>query len=157
MLMLKRCRYDKESIEVEKGGTEEQQFAQFYNQWFNYYVNLYSLVVGTVMVFFIYYFRKQRRREFISSLVDELLQIRSKLDANITTKDLFTIKWLSHKNLRKVIRNVKDFIMIDSLYKKVVLRNDNLNTDKIRGLNQECLFLVNKALDIEWEKYREWF
>ena len=64
MLMLKRCRYDKESIEVEKGGTEEQQFAQFYNQWFNYYVNLYSLVVGTVMVFFIYYFRKQRRLRF---------------------------------------------------------------------------------------------
>ena len=44
--------------------------------------------------------------------------------------------------------------MVDDLYKKVKERDENNDTNKIERLNEECLELVNKALDIKWENYR---
>jgi len=145
--------YDQGSVESGGGYTPSDHLAQFYEDWIGYYSYLILLVFVALIGFFIYYSKKRKRAKFISLLVDELLDARTKL-MDIANSDLLSVKWLGHKNVRKIISDVRHFVMLDDLYKKLIQRNDNLKTDKIRGLNQECFFLINKVLDIEWEKYR---
>jgi hypothetical protein len=135
-------------------------------------IELVSLIPITILVFKL---RRRMKRSIIKTLLSNIQENRRKIvKDNSTSEEFINLyrkqkdvllkkeereeKWNSrHLELSKLMKNPKDYTIIDDLYTKISERNEKIKTlpeyDK-KEVNSECFNLMEKALDIEWNNYR---
>jgi hypothetical protein len=103
---------------------------------------------------------QENRRKIVkdNSTSEEFINLYRKQKDGLLKKEEREEKWNSrHLELSKLMKNPKDYTIIDDLYTKISERNEKIKTlpeyDK-KEVNSECFNLMEKALDIEWNNYR---
>lgn len=154
----------------------------------------YPIVIGFSIyaigyVILLLWGRRYRKRTHIKRLVTTLENWRRKLEDDPYTpeglypykrwyeEDADPIKWWKklHSRVQDIMKNPKDYIIIDDLISKIENRNKKVekieneleaiqNTPgeeylhevkkhEVKKLNTECLDQINKGLNIEWDNY----
>ena len=133
------------------------------------------LIAGIISVFWIRRLKKRRiigtllsniqenRRKIVkdNSTWEEFINLyRTKIDASLEKEELEKALDARHSLVSKLMKNPADYSIIDDLYAKISKRNEKIKSeppppqyDK-RELNTECFNLLEKALNIDWSKYR---
>lgn len=148
--------------------------------------------VAIVSFFLAFWIRKRRRVQLIKVLVFNIIKwhreieddpvtnqeinlYQTKLDKKIEKANLtFAQKYpwerelwnRRHADILNIIKNPKDYVIIDDLYSKLNKRNEKIKTlepkknpspeiyqYEVEKINDECLRQLNEAMNIEWENY----
>jgi hypothetical protein len=135
-------------------------------------IGFVSLIPLTILAFKL---RRRIKRRIIKTLLSNIQENRRKiLKENSTSEEFINLyrkesdssleekerqkQWNSRHSaeLSKLIKNPKDYAVIDDLYTKISQRNEKINSlptyDK-KEVNTECFNLMEKALNIEWDNY----
>jgi hypothetical protein len=142
--------------------------------FFNYInlalVTILVIPIGLFTIGYSVYFeyfrqRKERQRDFISGIIDNLTQIRRELTKNTKHQQPFLPfsnvwkkeSYYSEHNYIKA-KEIQDYIVLDDFYVELDERNQSLSSNisdyKLETLNKHLLYLANNALEkIDWKKY----
>jgi hypothetical protein len=145
--------------------------------------NVYAALIalpGLAIVYAIFRLglRRKERAHSINKLVFTLEYSHRKLeDDPYISERIYLYKWYDsvdpellksrHSKVRKIMKNPKDYIIIDDLNSKLENRNKKIENEleaikntspeeyqhEVKKLNTKCLDQINKALSIEWENY----
>jgi hypothetical protein len=164
-------------VTYDQGSTMEKFFWDpdyLLTGFFNYInlalVTILVIPIGLFTIGYSVYFeyfrqRKERQRDFISGIIDNLTQIRRELTKNTKHQQPFLPfsnvwkkeSYYSEHNYIKA-KEIQDYIVLDDFYVELDERNQSLSSNisdyKLETLNKHLLYLANNALEkIDWKKY----
>jgi hypothetical protein len=125
-----------------------------------YYIVFY---VGLFGLLFLYLRRRRSLKRSLAKVVRSVMEIRSEIRHNPSTKKLFPELWYDiPEKKRQDNHHIGDYLLIDDFYSELRKRNRYLiekgsaiEEDEISSLNGICLAAAEKVLkDIDWNKYR---
>lgn len=172
--------YDEGSTVESTDPSLVREMSFFISDYYFWFVSLSGIAIiyaGSLL-----WVRGRNKRLFIEKLVKTLENVHRKLADDYYTaegihlyklnilydsKDSSTIRARKRRYLQKIMKNPKDYIIIDDVNSKIEERNKKIenqleplkNTSpeeyrhELKELNIECLNQIHKALDIDWENY----